>query len=101
VNKPPAALNYFRWRNCGAVAGLNGAGLVLQNNGGDNLAINGAGSFTFAASMPPGQRLQRHGRDGSRAILSKRAASALAAVRRALHLPRRGEAAGGQGDVII
>ncbi|MEM9302985.1 MAG: CAP domain-containing protein [Pseudomonadota bacterium] len=31
----------------GSVAGLEGAGLVLQNNGGDDLAINGDGSFTF------------------------------------------------------
>jgi 6-phosphogluconolactonase (cycloisomerase 2 family) len=38
----------------GAVTGLNGAGLVLQNNGGDNLAINADGTFTFATSVAQG-----------------------------------------------
>ena len=36
----------------GTVSGLTGAGLVLQNNGGDNLAVPAnATSFTFAASV--------------------------------------------------
>jgi hypothetical protein len=38
----------------GTVSGLTGAGLVLQNNGGDNLAISANGAFTFAASLPNG-----------------------------------------------
>ena len=37
----------------GTISGLQGSGLVLQNNGGDNLTINAnATSFTFAASVP-------------------------------------------------
>ncbi len=31
----------------GVVSGLSGTGLVLQNNGGNNLSINANGSFTF------------------------------------------------------
>jgi len=38
----------------GTVAGLAGSGLVLQNNGGDNLAVNANGSFTFATSITQG-----------------------------------------------
>ena len=38
----------------GQVSGLDGSGLVLQNNGGDNLPIASNGSFEFPASLPPG-----------------------------------------------
>jgi YVTN family beta-propeller protein len=38
----------------GSVSGLSGAGLVLQNNGGDNLAVSANGSFTFASGLAPG-----------------------------------------------
>ena len=38
----------------GAVAGLAGSGLVLQNNGGDNLPIGADGPFTFATALTPG-----------------------------------------------
>ncbi len=38
----------------GTVSGLSGAGLVLQNNGGDNLAISSIGPFTFAAKLADG-----------------------------------------------
>jgi hypothetical protein len=38
----------------GAVAGLAGSGLVLQNNGGDDLAIGADGTFTFATSVLSG-----------------------------------------------
>ncbi len=36
------------------VTGLNGSGLVLQDNGGDNLAIASNGSFTFATAIASG-----------------------------------------------
>lgn len=36
------------------VSGLAGAGLVLQNNGGGNLAIPAAGSFTFSTALASG-----------------------------------------------
>src|SRR5689334_10777444 len=36
----------------GSVAGLVGTGLVLRNNGGNDLAINQNGSFTFTNSQP-------------------------------------------------
>ncbi len=35
----------------GTVSGLTGAGLVLQNNGGDNLAISANGAFTFSIPL--------------------------------------------------
>lgn len=38
-----------------AVSGLAGGGLVLQNNGGDNLTIAGNGNFTFPTLLVSGQ----------------------------------------------
>lgn len=38
----------------GSVNGLEGSGLVLQNNGGDDLAISGNSSFTFATALDDG-----------------------------------------------
>lgn len=38
----------------GTVSGLAGAGLVLQNNGGDALTVNGNGTFTFATPLASG-----------------------------------------------
>jgi hypothetical protein len=38
----------------GAVTGLAGSGLTLQNNGSDNLARNADGAFTFATSVQSG-----------------------------------------------
>ena len=38
----------------GTLAGLKGAGLVLQNNGGDDLAISWNGPFTFATPVASG-----------------------------------------------
>lgn len=38
----------------GTVVGLQGTGLVLQNNGGDNLAITGNGPFVFATTVASG-----------------------------------------------
>jgi hypothetical protein len=38
----------------GTVSGLSGSGLVLQNNGGDDLAIVADGSFTFATPLEDG-----------------------------------------------
>ena len=36
----------------GTISGLSGSGLVLQNNGGDNLSVSaGATSFTFATAV--------------------------------------------------
>jgi lysyl endopeptidase len=39
----------------GTVSGLDGSGLVLQNNGGDDLAISENGSFEFATTLFDGQ----------------------------------------------
>ena len=36
----------------GTVTGLQGSGLVLQNNGSDNLSITGNGTFTFTTPLP-------------------------------------------------
>ncbi len=38
----------------GAVSGLTGTGLVLQDNGGNNLAVSASGPFTFTAPVPSG-----------------------------------------------
>ncbi|HYB61802.1 MAG TPA: kelch repeat-containing protein [Methylomirabilota bacterium] len=40
----------------GSITGLDGSGLVLQDNGGDNLHVSGTGnvSFTFATPLVPG-----------------------------------------------
>ncbi|MCF6262912.1 MAG: S8 family serine peptidase [Xanthomonadales bacterium] len=38
----------------GTTSGLTGTGLVLRNNGGDDLAVNADGSFTFATSLNDG-----------------------------------------------
>jgi hypothetical protein len=38
-----------------AVIGLTGTGLVLQDNGGDDLAVAGIGGFTFATPIASGQ----------------------------------------------
>jgi alpha-tubulin suppressor-like RCC1 family protein len=38
----------------GNVSGLSGAGLVLQNNGGNNLSISANGSFTFSTPVNRG-----------------------------------------------
>jgi len=38
----------------GTVAGLTGSGLVLRDNGGDNLAIMGNGAFAFATPVASG-----------------------------------------------
>ena len=38
----------------GSVSGFVGSGLVLQDNGGDNLPISGNGSFTFATAINTG-----------------------------------------------
>ncbi len=38
----------------GTVSGLSGTGLVLQDNGGDNLAVSGNGAFTFKTSVSSG-----------------------------------------------
>ncbi len=38
----------------GAVSGLTGAGLVLQDNAGDDLAVSAAGPFTFASPVASG-----------------------------------------------
>ena len=40
----------------GTVTGLTGSGLILQDNGGDNLSVNASQTtFTFATSIPSGE----------------------------------------------
>jgi len=51
---------WFRLRRgaftiCGAVTGLTGTGLILQDNGGDNLAVTGNTAFTFKTAIANGQ----------------------------------------------
>jgi hypothetical protein len=38
----------------GTIAGLSGSGLMLQNNGGDDLAVTANGAFTFKTSVDAG-----------------------------------------------
>ncbi len=52
VAPPPPAVTYTIG---GAIVGLNGAGLVLQDNGGNNLTVSqGATSFSFATPVSSG-----------------------------------------------
>jgi subtilisin-like proprotein convertase family protein/environmental stress-induced protein Ves len=39
----------------GLISGLEGSGLVLQNNGGDDLAVAANGSFSFATELEEGE----------------------------------------------
>ena len=39
----------------GSITGLEGSGLVLQNNGGDELVIDANGDFVFSENLPDGQ----------------------------------------------
>jgi hypothetical protein len=48
---PPAPTTYTIG---GTVSGLTGSGLVLQNNGADNLAVTANGSFTFTTAITSG-----------------------------------------------
>ena len=48
TNPPP------RYTIGGTVNGLSGAGLVLRNNGADDLAVTANGSFTFATALTSG-----------------------------------------------
>lgn len=50
----PPAPNPSSYTVGGTVSGLSGTGLILQNNGGDNLAINASGPFTFATPIRQG-----------------------------------------------
>lgn len=50
-NSPPPPTTYSIGGN---VTGLTGTGLVLQDNGGDNLSVSAAGSFTFATKLASG-----------------------------------------------
>jgi hypothetical protein len=54
VNRtPPPPITYSIG---GSVSGLTGQGLVLQDNGGDNLNVTVNGSFTFAKSLLSGAK---------------------------------------------
>src|SRR5471030_3155950 len=44
TSPPPPPANFTIW---GSISGLSGTGLVLQNNGGNNLSMSANGSFTF------------------------------------------------------
>src|ERR1700730_2024668 len=48
---PPPPANYTIG---GTVTGLSGTGLVLQDNGGNNLAVSANGSFTFTTAIANG-----------------------------------------------
>jgi hypothetical protein len=56
---PPIVMSTTNWGSSaetysigGTVSSLSGSGLVLQNNGGDDLPIGADGSFTFATALP-------------------------------------------------
>jgi uncharacterized repeat protein (TIGR03803 family) len=49
ITPPPATYNIG-----GTVSGLSGTGLVLQDDGGNNLPISGNGPFTFTTPVPSG-----------------------------------------------
>jgi hypothetical protein len=49
----------------GMVSNLSGTGLVLQDNGGNNLPIIANGPFAFTAAVTRWWYLQCHGSDGA------------------------------------
>ena len=51
IKAPPAPTAYTIG---GTVSGLSGTGLVLQNNGGNSLPVNGNGPFVFPTSIDSG-----------------------------------------------
>lgn len=58
---PPVVMATANWEGGidaysvgGTVSGLSGSGLVLQNNGGDDLRIDANGSFTFTSPLADG-----------------------------------------------
>lgn len=50
----PSSAGIVQYTIGGTVTGLTGTGLVLQNNGGDNLTVAANGAFTFATPLVPG-----------------------------------------------
>ena len=52
--KVSCATNTFTIR--GTVSGLQGSGLVLQNNGGDDVGVQSDGGFAFATKIPSGSQ---------------------------------------------
>jgi hypothetical protein len=54
VSNPPVPPPPQTFTVAGSVSGLAGSGLVLQNNGGDNLSIAAGGAFTFATALASG-----------------------------------------------
>jgi hypothetical protein len=52
--KVTCATNTFTIR--GTVSGLAGSGLVLQNNGGDDVGVQADGDFAFATKIPSGSQ---------------------------------------------
>ena len=57
---PPVVMATVSWGSTpttvgGSVSGLSGSGLVLQNNGGDDLGISVNGDFTFATALASGE----------------------------------------------
>jgi len=51
---PPAPPPPATYSVTGIVAGLSGSGLVLQNNGGNDLAVTNNGAMTFASNLANG-----------------------------------------------
>ena len=54
VTEPPADPVPSSYTVSGNVSGLSGIGLVLQNNGTDNLSLNASGGFTFSTALNDG-----------------------------------------------
>ncbi|MCB1180082.1 MAG: DUF1566 domain-containing protein [Leptospiraceae bacterium] len=46
--------NIITYTISGTVSGLSGSGLVIQNNGGDDLSISSNGTFSFPTTLPEG-----------------------------------------------
>ena len=53
-NNPPPPPPPTQYTIGGSVTGLSGTGLVLQDNGGDNLSVTASGPFTFATKVNSG-----------------------------------------------
>ena len=49
----------------GTVSGMVGSGMVLQNNGGDDLSISSNGSFSFKTSLTDRDCLRNYGENAA------------------------------------
>ena len=76
--KVTCATNKYTIR--GTVSGLQGSGLVLQNNGGDDVGVQSDGGFAFPTQIASGSEYRVDGQDAAERVLCRRAPCRTAAA---------------------